>query len=448
MQKQSPIHQLIDLFQEAFVRLHLDIPPKICEKYAVFIYSCMDNGKRKFHTTEHVLNVCHDMAPLQILAGLFHDVVYYQVDKCFLPQFEDLVLQVVTVNEQGVHLKNDLSEDYLIDLCLDLFNFAPGQLLKPDAGLNEFLSAWVAVSYLKDFLKAKDLMTIVACIEATIPFRPKDDQGMNCFDHLELRIQHCFPKYQLSLALSDIEQMVRLAAGLANRDVENFADKDIGRFLDNTWALLPETNDMLWRPGVYYNQDYRVALSKMEGFLSCLDPQNIFHHYKGAPDEQYLVLLKQQAHHNLQTSEEYLQVKILAITIVEALAKVTGGDAPVSLFLGDGIIDGVEKAEDYLPPIELSDHLAYNDTIYRLLEYGRTSDTSFDIKNSPIGAFTYKLLGDKETKKSMDIARQMFLGSIAPETFLRLVNRDLVSHIAQACAILVTTRKKELVRWL
>jgi hypothetical protein len=86
--------------------------------------------------------------------------------------------------------------------------------------------------------------------------------------------------------------------------------------------------------------------------------------------------------------------------------------------------------------------------LYNLLEYGRTSDTSFDIKNSPIGAFIYKLLGDKETKKSMEIARQMFSGAISPDTFLRLVNRDLVSHIAQACTRLVITRKKELVRWL
>lgn len=448
MQKQSPIHQLIDLFQEAFVRLYLDIPPKVCEKYAVFVYSCMNSDKRKFHTTQHVLKVCRGMEPLQMLAGLFHDVVYYQVDKRFLPQFEPLVLPLVNVKGKEVWLREDLPEDELVEICLDIFGFSPGQLLKSDAGLNEFLSAWVAVNHLKDFLKAKDLMTIVACIEATIPFRAKDDNGMNCFDHLESRIQHCFPKYQLSLNMTDIEKMVSLAAGLANRDVENFADKDICRFLDNTWTLLPETNDMLLRPGVYFNQDYRVALCKMEGFLSCLDPQNIFHQYKDTPDEQDLVALKQRAHYNLQISEEYLQVKILAIAIVEALAKVTGGDVPISLFLGDGTLEDVEKAEDYLPPIELSNHLDYNDTLYRLLEYGRTSETSFDVKNSPIGAFTYKLLGDKETKKCMDIARQMFSGAISPDTFLRLVNRDLVSHIAQACAILVTTRKKELVRWL
>jgi hypothetical protein len=448
MQKQSPIHQLIDLFQEAFVRLYLDIPPKICEKYAVLVYSCMNSDKRKFHTTNHVLNVCQGMKPLQVLAGLFHDVVYYQVDGRFLPQTEALVLQIAEVRGKDVWIREDVPAGDLASICLDIFDFSPGQMLKTHAGLNEFLSAWVAVNYLKDFLKAKDLMTIVACIEATIPFRAKDVQGMNCFDHLESRIQHCFPKYQLSLNLSDIEQMVRLAAGLANRDVENFAVEDVCVFLDNTWTLLPETNDMLRRPGVYYNQDYRVALCKMEGFLSCLDPQNIFHQYKDTPNEQDLVVLKQRAHHNLQISEEYLQVKILAIAIVESLAKVTGGDVPISLFLGDGLLDEVEKAEDYLPPIEKSEYLDYDDTLYNLLEYGRTSDTSFDIKNSPIGAFIYKLLGDKETKKSMEIARQMFSGAISPDTFLRLVNRDLVSHIAQACTRLVITRKKELVRWL
>lgn len=448
MQKQSPIHQLISHFQESFVRLHLDIPPKICERYAVFIHNCMDNGKRKFHTTHHVLDVCRNMKPLQVLAGLFHDVVYYQVDGGFLPEFAELVQQIVVVKDKKVVLSDTLPDNPLVNICLDVFDFSPGQVLGIHKGLNEFLSAWIALNYLDQFLKAKDLITIAACIEATIPFRPKDTEGLTCFDHLKHRITACFTKYHLDLTTAQINEMVTLAAGLSIRDVINFADEDARRFLDNTWVLLPETNAMLWLPGVYSNGDYRKALTKMESFLTFLNPENVFHQYKGYPNSQELELMEQQAHKNIQIANEYLQIKILTIAIIEALAIATGGDGPMSLFLGDvRMYNEIERIEDYFPPIELSDELEYNDNLYRLFEYGRENETSFDLKNSPVASFVYKLLGDEQAKASVTLARKMFAEEISPETFLRSLNRELVSHIAQACAMMVTTRRKEMIKW-
>jgi len=60
----------------------------------------------------------------------------------------------------------------------------------------------------------KELLKITTCIEATIPFRSQ----------------------------AEIEDIVRLAVVLANKDIENFSVLDAGLFLDNTWKLLPETN--------------------------------------------------------------------------------------------------------------------------------------------------------------------------------------------------------------
>ena len=189
MPNTSPIHQLINHFQEAFVKLHIDVPPKICEDYAVFVHSCMNNGRRKFHTTNHVLDVCEQMKPLQVLAGLFHDVVYYQVDGGFPPEAEDLIRLIIDENNDSVSLKKELPVEQPISeylsICLNIFDFRPGQPLGIHGGLNEFLSAWMAVNFLGEFLKAKDLLTITACIEATVPFRPKDENGLNCLDHLE-----------------------------------------------------------------------------------------------------------------------------------------------------------------------------------------------------------------------------------------------------------------------
>ena len=453
MSKTSPIHRLIAHFQESFVKLHIDVPPKTCEDYAVFVHSCMNNGRRKFHTTNHVLDVCEQMQPLQVLAGLFHDVVYYQVDGGFPPNADELIRVIVEVHDDVVAIKKTLPTDYptnhYLSICLDVFAFKPGQTLGIHGGLNEFLSAWVAVNFLGDFLKAKDLITIAACIEATIPFRPEDEQGKNCLDHLAQRINDCYAHYKLQLGDIEVAQMVKLAAGVANRDVANFAELDPGKFLDNTWILLPETNETLWKPGVYFNADYRKALMKMEGFLSFLNPENIYHGYHNEPEPEVLKEMKVQATKNVKTANQYLQLKILGIAIIEALAVATGGDAPISMFLGDvRIYDEIERAEDYLPPVELSDGLDYNDTLYRLLEYGRTSATSFDMKNSPIASFVYKCLGDAQSAQAMELARQMFAEKITPEMFLRSLDSKLVSDLAQACAMLATTRKKEFMKWV
>ena len=45
---------------------------------------------------------------------------------------------------------------------------------------------------------------------------------------------------ELGLAGAQLDLIVERALRLGNRDVENFADNDAARFLDNTWKLLPE----------------------------------------------------------------------------------------------------------------------------------------------------------------------------------------------------------------
>lgn len=448
MLKKSQIHRLITLFQESFKILKVEVDPEICEKYAVFIHSCMNNGRRKFHTTQHVLEVCEQMKALQILAGLFHDVVYYQVDEGFPSEAEILIRQIVAEKNGQIYLKETLPNDINLNICLHIFDFKLGQELGIHSGLNEFLSTWLAINYLSDFLTIKDLITVMVCIEATIPFRPKDEKGLNCLDHLENRVKNISANYQLNLSAEEIIEVVKLATGLANRDVENFSGKDPGKFLDNTWILLPETNENLWNPGVYFHADYRIALTKMEGFLSFLNPENIFHQYKNTPNDEDFIQMKVQAHKNVQIAKDYLQAKILAIAIIEALALSTGGDAPISMFLGDVVEYGtIERAEDYLPKIVLSDKLEYDDILYHLLEYGRASETSFDLKNSPIASFVYKYLGNQNMEKSMNLAHQMFKEKITPEEFLQALDNSLVGYLAKACAKLATTREKALMKW-
>ena len=66
----------------------------------------MTSQARHFHDVDHVLDISSDLGPIQTLAALFHDVVYYQVDGGFLPmQFKIL--------GDAIHIEGD--EVFLVE---------------------------------------------------------------------------------------------------------------------------------------------------------------------------------------------------------------------------------------------------------------------------------------------------------------------------------------------
>ena len=446
--RKSAINQLIKTFLTAFSHLHLQVPSLEVEKLALLVHSAMDRGRRNFHTSRHVIEVSESLSPLQILAVLFHDLIYFQVDDGFPGQVSELLTAFVSISSRQVFIKSEVVPNKAWELCLDIFAFKPGQKLSLFAGLNELLSAFVALSKLANYLSWPDMATIACCIEATIPFRGVDIYGNSPFINLAKRLRQINGKYELALTEVDIHQIVKLAVHVANKDVENFAEADPGRFLENTWSLLPETNAILWS-SLYSIANYREALLKMENFLGLLNPANVFHEYGDVPGKRQYLQLTRQATRNVMISREYLGIKLLTIAIVEALALATGGDAPISMFLGDVKKDGeeIERAEDHLPPAHLVKGLRYNSTLLGLLELGRANDSGFDMKNSPLSAFIYKTLGGDRSHSYLNLARQMFAGQISAREFLDKIDHKIVSAIARSCAVIALSRRERLQRY-
>ena len=440
--RKSAINQLIGAFLSAFSHLRLQVPPLEVEKLALLVHTAMDRGRRNFHTSRHVLEVSKSLPPLQILAVLFHDLVYFQVDDGFPGQVTELLTRFVSINNRQVFIKSEVTANKAWQLCLDIFAFKPGQKLSLFAGLNEFLSAFVAVSKLENYLSWPDLAMVACCIEGTIPFRGIDFYGNSPFANLTMRLRQINGKYRLDLTEAKIDEIAKSAVSVANKDVENFAEVDPGKFLDNTWSLLPETNAILWS-SLYSITNYREALSKMENFLGLLNPANVFHEYHDVPDKRQYLQCTRQATRNVLIAREYLGVKLLTMGIIEALALVTGGDVPISMFLGDLKRDGeeVERAENYLPTAILDKGLRYNSMLLTLLELGRTNESGFDMKNSPISVFIYKTLGEYRSHNYLNFARQMFAGEIAAREFLDKIDHKIVSAIARACAALALSRR-------
>ncbi len=444
------LQKLINVFRGSFERLGAPVGLDVLEDQAVLIHKAMTVQTRNYHNLEHVFNLIDEEDPIQTLAALYHDIVYYQVDLGFLPQIR-LIISSYIREQSGSFLlvRSPDPEDELYGLTLAVFGRQPGQSLSPANGLNEFLSALVMNKKLGWILPEKDLLKITLCIEATIPFRGPSVDGEDYSYTLARRAGLATEKRGLPLDQEQIEQSVKLAVEFANRDVENFAEPDASCFLDTTWKLLPELNVPLRSSDVYTICEYRQALQGMENFLTNLSPEVVFHHYRGVPPEETYRQMVQRAGRNIETAREYLRVKLVAQAILEALAELTGGDAPLTLFMGDLPHEGVRppRLEDYLPDTRMPGWVEADAPVYKILAAGRRGILGFDLKTAPTSLFLYKRLKPEAITRLLDLARQMFSGQLSSGEFLAQVEPGVRAAIARACAEMVFTRRELLLKF-
>lgn len=445
----ATFEQLVSQFHQTFQALSIEISPLALENLAITVYKAMAAQTRNFHTLEHVFNLAEANDPIRTLAAFFHDIVYYQVDMGFASGIQESIAPYVRQKDGQIFIINKVNpDDRLFNLALKVFGFGPGQKLSLSAGLNEFLSTLVMHKKLKSFLSEQDLLRVTLCLEATIPFRCPNAQGFSPFDLLELRIHAINREFQFGFAQTDIEHMVKTAVLFANKDVGNFAESDVAKFLDQTWKLLPETNVALRAPELYSIREYRMALQRMEQFLSALNADCVFHQYRNVPTDAEFQTMVKRSHYNINTTREYLQMKLLTTAVLEALAEVSGGDAPLSLFMGERSQKGenAKKLEDYLPPVKPAEFVDES-TVFSLLDKGLITEPSFDIKHSPLSVFLYTNLGPTKIKQLLGFAKELFNGRMKAHVFLTKIDPTVVAVIAQASASMVSTRREKLLEY-
>ena len=446
----STINRLITVFDAALQALGARVSMPETERLAMLVHHAMESKTRAFHTTGHVFGMCKGMNPRQVLAALFHDLVYFQLDGGF-PRDTQNLLGAVTQLEDGALILQPFDDgDVPLSLCVALFDFTPGQALPLYGGMNEFLSAVVAARLLQPYLELPDLIAVVACIEATIPFRKPDAQGLLAPDRLATRVALQTRRLCPSNLNDDgtlhaqIHRVVSDAVQFANQDVGSFAEADPGLFLSGTWLLIEESNAPLAAAGMYTLCEYRCGLTRMDHFLRNLDADSVFHRYQDQPPVQKMETLRSAARSNIAFACDFLGAKITSIAIVEALALCTGTDGPVSMFLGDirSPYGRPERIEDFLPPATEAKDL--NGDLLRVLERGRTLESNNDLTASPLTAFMYRCLGDHGTQYALAAARQMFDGTRTPLDFLQALDHRMVRAIIRACARIAVSRSAAL----
>jgi hypothetical protein len=355
-----------------------------------------------------------------------------QVDLGVPQRFEALLRHFFRKEDSGWRIL-PTSDTVALDV-LKVFGRSAGEVLTANSGLNELASALVASKDLEPVLRPLHRIAIAACIEATIPFREKVGE------RLSQRLT------AVPLNEEETSTVVERAIRLANRDVSNFAEDDPARFLDNTWKLLPETNPSLHTPEAYSVTEYRVALQKMERFLSSLRPERVFQKWGGVPTAERYAQLLATTTRNIALAVRYLRARLYSTAVLEAIAELTGGDAPIEYFLG-GLTE-----ENGRPPRRLEHllmHLTASTTpldplLRRLLIGGRSTNSSFDLSPSPLAAVLTENLGEQVVMTGFDLASRMWAGSVSATDFLREQPRPTIQAVIDAVAQIAETRREAL----
>ena len=399
---------------------------------------------RYFHNPEHLFMVAGEDDPVEMLAGLYHDLLYVQVDRAIFLNLACLISSVVFQDQDKLVLRAEthLADDPEIALTKAIFDVKPGQILDPKAGQNEFLSALVAARVLAPYLDPATLAQVLACIELTIPFREPNDQGLCSSEVLYQRLDQADQRFHLGLGAQGCEATIHRAVRLTIRDLSGF-QLSPEQFMNNTWCLLPEANNTLISEESYSIRTYRQSLTGTHGFFGYLDSDNIFPRFRDTPDEQTYQGLRGAAQHNLEVGHLYLTAKLAALGVLEAITERVGPETPISLLL-----DGLKVR--LMPPLEVPEPASFptqlDEEVFGLLAYGRTQEQDFDLANSPVAALFFSTLGATGIRSLYTQAKAYFDGDLSGDEIIAYAPPQLVDVIKVRILKLFELRTKALQR--
>ena len=179
--------------------------------------------------------------------------------------------------------------------------------------------------------------------------------------------------------------------------------------------------------------------------MSQLNPGLVFHDFRGFPETATYAVMTQAAEKNVRQAVEYLRAKLVTMAMLEGIAELTGGDAPIVLLSG-------ASREEEPSTLQMRDFLGephsyrtrgfdgINEVVYHVLKVGRISETHFDSKSSPLSAFIYAVLGTSALEKYFEGARKAFKGELPWMDFLKSFPGSLVREMVEAAAKISVVR--------
>lgn len=179
--------------------------------------------------------------------------------------------------------------------------------------------------------------------------------------------------------------------------------------------------------------------------MSSRQPQYIFRQYRGEPDDDTYAGLLQRTEHNLAVACLYLRAKLVSIALIEALSLRIGRDIPLSMMMGGLPTEGFRGVtlEQFLVTVPRSYEPAteMEREVMLLLEKGRTGDSDYDLKNSPVATFLVKSLGFVGVMDLLKSVRRFCANEITGEELLHHCPGELVDTLTLGMSHIYEYRK-------
>jgi len=432
--KEAPIEISVPRIEKMFVESiqalqpEISVTPEDAEGVSKLIYDSMTTGGRVYHAMQHVFDISTTMDdPILILSALFHDVVYYSIDKTFIPEQQKIIDDIIFLEGEQLFLAADFDGDDLIDKVVKVYGFTPGAEL-PRLGTNEFISGIIGVKVLSKWLSFHQLMEIAACIEATIPFRPVIE-GKSPMDRLYDRLR--------AVCLEQPEEWhvttMHKAAATANFDLCSFDSNDRDFFLDSSWKLIPEARPALLQedcPLIEWMNELK-ALEGRTKFLQGSVPR-IFQKFGNYPTDVEMAEKQRKTYENLDVMWEYGKVRQLQAMVLVAIVEAMGED-PASfslrLCLTMDIPELSTKRSDSLTSVEKE--------VRDWLVLGRRTCFSWDPAISPLGAYLFDSLGTRGVEAAIEIGKNQIPGS---HELLKFLPDEVVVTVSSRLGAVFTDR--------
>lgn len=394
-------------------------------KLARLIYNSMTTSGRVYHSMMHVFDISQTMnGPILILSALFHDVIYYQIDKTFDQAQIEALEGLLVPDSEPLKLRPSF-DDTLINSIIELYGLEPGSEL-PKSGTNEFLSAIIGGRLLQKWLSQEHLIQIATCIEATIPFRPVID-GKTPMDRLYDRLAAVASEKSESWLV----ETVRMAAATANCDLCSFDSNDRDFFLDSSWKLIPEGRPILLEEDCplmeFLLECY--ALMGRSFFLQGAVPK-IFQSFRQVPSASEMEDKQRKTRDNLSLVIVYGEVRLLQMMCLVAFSKAVGEDpltVPLRPYLTLEVLE-TTKANTTLTSTERQ--------IRHWLVSGRRASFDWDPASSSLGRYLFDTLGTKGISEAVEAGKSHEKGSTEilnhlPKTVVEAIGSSLAKHFPE-----------------
>ena len=147
MDQRSPVHEIVNALWGALHDLGAPASTGEIEQWGFAIHAALSAAGREFHNHDHVIDLVTDGDPLEVIAALYHDAIYIQVDLGPPRSMRDELSSVMAQGADGWRVLPAAADPVTGDV-LHVFGRRVGDVVTPTTGLNEFGSALIASIHL------------------------------------------------------------------------------------------------------------------------------------------------------------------------------------------------------------------------------------------------------------------------------------------------------------